>query len=449
MWGAADGRLHAVEGGTASAVAEPRILGSLPAPASSLAVLPEAGLVVAADGGDRLLRLAWPGGGAVGVVPMPFRVREVQRATGGQLLVSGHGGEVEIRAEDGRSRLLTPGPVPDVAGPGWIRDSVGVVLPARTTVLPPGIRRWGIGHVCLPAALPPGSEAFTALLTQARDEGLRVLAELAPPGEDTPHGELLRRAYDALEKPVDGLRIGATDRWPEPLLARLRHLLEAYPAAAIVTSGAHPAEVPFGAGHLPLGPPVSVEPRPETVVDPPPAPATASLPPSLRAWALPDALPYPQAALLLALPGCHEVPASLLATTDLAAASLRPLLAARAEQLALRHGRVERVPAGVPGVTAIRRDHAGQSVLCLTSTAAGPVTVRVPVPEATAGTELVEIAHEDPDHPPTAPPRVLRPDADGMVTVEIDTARARWFRIHLRAHPPPDEPADPFAPPAP
>ncbi|MER6285195.1 hypothetical protein [Streptomyces sviceus] len=468
VWGAADGRLLAVDGGAASAVAEPLTLGSLPAPASSLAVLPEAGLVMAADGSDRLLRLAWPGGGAVGVVPMPFRVREVHRATGGQLLLSGHGGEVEIRAEDGRSRLLTPGPVPDGAGPGWIRDSVGMVLPARTTVLPPGIRRWGIGHVCLPAALPPGSEAFHALLTQARDQGLRVLAELAPPGEDTPHGELLRRAYDALEEPVDGLRIGDTDRWPEPLLGRLRHLLDAYPAAAIVTSGAPPAELPFGAGHLPLGPPVSAEPppetvmdprpetvvapRPESVVDPPPAPATAALPPSSRAWALPDGLPYPQAALLLALPGCHEVPASLLASTDLAAAALRPLLAARAEQLALRHGRVERVPAGVTGVTAIRRDHAGQSVLCLTSTAAGPVIVRVPVrvpvPEATAGTELIEIAHEDPDHPPTAPPRVLRPDADGMVTVEIDTARARWFRIHPRAHPPPDEPADPFAPPA-
>lgn len=466
VWGAADGRVYGVRGGTAAAGSEPpapgsvppagppsagspsagspSALGSLPAPASAVAVLPEAGLVVAADGGERLLRLPWPGGGAVGVVPMPFRVREVHRAGGGQLLVSGHGGEVEIRAEDGRSRLLTPGPVPyppAEPGPGWIRDSVGVVLPARDDGLPPGIRRRGIGHVCLPAALPPGSQEFTALLTRARDQGLRVLAELAPPGENTPHGELLARAYDLLETPVDGLRIGDPARWPAPLLARLRHLLDACPEAAIVTTDAHPPEAPFGTGHLSLRPP----PEPGTAVGLPPE-AVPHRP--HEGWALPENLPYPRAALLLALPGCHEVPASLLTTADRASAALRSLLAARAEQVALRHGGVERVPTGVAGVTAIRRDHAGQSVLCLTSTVDAPVAARILLPEAPAGTELIEIGHEDPDRPSTTAPRVLRPDPDGTVTVGIGAARARWFRIRPRAHPPPDEPADPFAPPA-
>ncbi|MFF1306839.1 hypothetical protein [Streptomyces sp. NPDC058307] len=467
VWGTADGRVWAGPGmgvtgsaaGGSKGSAEPStagsggtadpssrsagdaaVLGLLPAPASSLALLPETGLVVAADGSERLLRLGWPEGGAVTAVPMPFRVREVHPAAGGLLLVSGHGGEVEIRAEDGRSHLLTPGPVaspPDGAGPGWLRDSVGVVLPARNAVLPPGIRRWGIGHICLPAALPADSEEFAALLARARELGLRVLVELAPPDEDSPYGELLRRACDLLEEPIDGLRLSDTDRWPASLLTRLRHLLGAYPQAALVTTTTA-ATHPDPPGHLCLGPP--------------PDPAAAPGPPArYRAWALPSDVADPQAALLLALPGCHEVPASVLAPAGRAPSVLRPLLAARAKQLALRTGGVERVPAGVTGVTAVRRDHAGQTVLCLTSTVDVPVTARVPLPDATAATgatELIEIVHDTPDHPPDAPPRVLRPTGDGLVTVELDAGRTRWFRIRTDTHPPPDEPTDPFAPPA-
>jgi hypothetical protein len=433
-------------GGTAGAVA---LLGTLPAPASSLALLSDAGLVVAADGGDRLLRLAWPGGGPVTAVPMPFRIREVHPAAGGLLLVAGHGGEVEIRAEDGRTHLLTPGPVPappDGEGPGWLRDSVGVVLSARDAVLPAGIRRWGIGHVCLPASLPPDSEEFATLLARAREQGLRVLAELAPPDEDSPHGELLRRAYDLLEEPVDGLRLTGTARWPASLLTRLRHLLDAYPQAAVVATGT--PHLALGTGRLTLTAPPEPAPtpgppgRPEAAI-----PGTAPLAP-YGTWFLPDGLPHPQACLLLALPGCLEVPASVLAPAGRASSALRPLLAARAAQLPLRHGGVERPPTGAAQVTAVRRDHAGQAVLCLTSTADVPVTARVPLPEATAAAELIEIAHDAPGHPPDTPPRVLRPDSDGLVTVELDAGRTRWFRIRTAAHPPPDGATDPFAPPA-
>ncbi|MFK0281965.1 hypothetical protein ACIQVL_16040 [Streptomyces sp. NPDC090499] len=427
VWGCADGRVYGVAAAGAAA-----LLGTLPAPASSLALAGDAGLVVAADGGDRLLRLAWPAGGAVTAVPMPFRVREVHPATGGLLLVSGHGGEVEIRAEDGRTHLLTPGPVPappEGAGPGWLRDSVGVVLPEDVAGLPAGIRRRGVGHVCLPAALPPDSAEFAALLAGARDQGLRVLVELAPPGEDTPHGELLGRARDLLEASVDGLRLGGTARWPASLLVRLRHLLDAYPQAAVVTTGT--SDFALGAGHLTL--------------HAPPEPTTA-LNGSHDSWSLPDGLPHPQACLLLALPGCREVPASVLAPAGRAAATPAPLLAARAAQLALRHGAVQRPPTGSARVTAVRRDHAGQAVLCLTSTADAPVTARVPLPEAAAGTELIQIADDLPDHPRDAPPPVLRPDPDGLVTVELGAGRTRWFRIRAAAHPPPHGATDPFAP---
>ncbi|MFF7473211.1 hypothetical protein [Streptomyces sp. NPDC008092] len=415
----------------------------MPAPAASLALLADAGLVVAADGGDRLLRLDWPAGGPVTAVPMPFRVAEVHPATGGLLLVSGHGGEVEIRAEDGRTHLLTPGPVPsppDGAGPGWLRDSVGVVLPERDAMLPAGIRRWGIGHVCLPASLAPDSEEFTTLLAQARDQGLRVLVELAPPGADPAQGELLGRAHGLLEETVDGLRLGDTSRWPASLVTRLRHLLDAYPQAAVVTTGTpHTA---LGTGHLAL--------------TTPPEPATAPSAPH-GSWSLPDGLPRPRACLLLALPGCHEVPAAVLAPAGRTAAALRPLLAARAAQLALRHGGVEWLPTGSARVTAVHRSHAGQAVLCLTSTAEAPVTAQVPLPEATAGTELIEIAHDLPDLPdlpglpdlpPAAPPRVLRPAPDGLVAVELDAGRTRWFRIRTPAHPPTDGATDPYTPPA-
>ena len=120
------------------------------------------------------------------------------------------------------------------------------------------------------------------------------------------------------------------------------------------------------------------------------------------------------------------------------------MLAARAGQLALHHGRVERVPTGVAGVSGVRRDHAGQTVLCVTSTVGVPVMARVPVRDATTETELIELAQEESD----GPPQVLRPAADGVVTVELDATRTRWFRVRHTAHPPPDEPTDPFTPPA-
>ncbi|MFG2963745.1 hypothetical protein ACGFZS_10720 [Streptomyces sp. NPDC048288] len=441
VWCTADGQVYGMDAAAADASAGAvdgvTLLGTLPAPASSLALLSDVGLVVAADGGDRLLRLAWPEGGPVTAVPMPFRVREVHPATGGLLLVSGHGGEVEIRAEDGRTHLLTPGPVPappDGAGPDWPRDSVGLVLSEHDTVLPAGVRRWGIGHVCLPASLPPDSERFATLLAGAREQGLRVLAELAPPDEDSAHGELLGRAYDLLEESLDGLRLGDADRWPAPLLTRLRHLLDAYPQTAVVTTGS--PHVPLGPGHLTL--------------NAPPEPPAAPLPPAADSWwSLPDGLPRPRAALLLALPGCHEVPASVLLETP----ALRPLLAARAAQLALRHGGVELLSTGSARVTAVRREHAGQAVLCLTSTADVPLTARVPLPEATTGTgptgptELIEIANDHPTHPPDAPPQVLRPAPGGLIPVELDAGHTRWFRIRTTTHPPPDGPTDPFAPP--
>ncbi|MDQ0809184.1 hypothetical protein QFZ63_000898 [Streptomyces sp. B3I7] len=490
VWATEDGRIHAwrPDGDTAGARGgggdddgktrgrreedDWDVLAVLPAPAVSLAVSPEAGLVVAADGGPRLLRLPWPDGGPVAEAPVPFSVREVCPAPGGRLLLTGHGGEVEIRSEDGRAHLFTPAPVPtapDGTGPAWLRDSVGVALSGSDLRLPARARRWGVGHVCLPASLLPGASRTAALVEQARAQGLRVLADLRPPEDTAAHGALLRRAYDLLEEGLDGLRLRDAAHWPEALLTRLRHLLDAFPGAALVgvtdqdgngdghragSRGRGGTERGDGSGaavaathcHLVLG-------------APPHAPAGASQP--VPPWALPPDAPYTEACLLLALPGCHEVPLAVLDAATPEATALRTLLAARATQLAVRGDEFTPHPTGDPRLTGVRRSRAGQTVLCLTNTAGTPIVARVPwpaptptseppgLPEPLEPPELVEIAHDLPDPPPSAAePDTLRM-TDGVFTLSLGPGRTRWFRLRPAPGPRSTEATDPFGPPVP
>ncbi|MCF0089740.1 MULTISPECIES: hypothetical protein [unclassified Streptomyces] len=424
------------------------VLAVLPAPATSLAVSPESGLVVAADGGPRLLRLPWPEGGPATGAPVPFPVREVCPAPSGRLLLTGHGGEVEIRSEDGRAHLFTPAPVPAApggAGPAWLRDSVGVVLPASDPRLPSRARRWGLGHVCLPASCEPGAPGTTALVEEARAQGLRLLACLDPPDGTAAHGPLLRRAYDLLEEGLDGLRLREAARWPEPLLIRLRHLLDAFPGAALVgvadgheaPDGPEPASGSAAAAahcHLLVGAPPGVP---------------AAAPGPLSPWALPPGTPYPEACLLLALPGCHEVPFAVLDAATPRTTALRTLLAARASQLALHGEDFTFLPTGDPRLTAVRRSHAGQTVLCLTSTADTPVLARIPVPDPEPAAAFVEIAHDIPaPHPAADEPETVRA-AEGVLTLPLGPGRTRWFRLRPAQHSRSAEATDPFGPPTP
>lgn len=455
VWAGADGTVHGLPGrnirevhddAESPAVADTaRALGLLPAPATSLTVLAGAGLVVAADGGPRLTRLPWPAGGAATTVPVSFRVREVHPAPDGRLLLTGTGGELEIRSEDDRTHLITPGPLPvspDGSGPGWLHDTVGMSLPGGDSALPTRIRRWGVGHVCLSASLEPGSGRFAALSGQAREQTLRVMADLRPPDATASAADVLERAYGLLEQRVDGLRLIGDGHWPAALVRRLRHLVDAYPQVALVAAagsdatgasgtdsggGADSGRGADGGGasgagcHLTVGPP-------------PDGPAAVTGPG--RVWALPGTVPHLRACLLLALPGCHEVPHTLLASAAPGPRRLRTLLAARAGQLALRHGGVEVVPAGEPRVTAVLRHHAGQSVLCLTSSAGVPVTARVPVPPPEPQAELIEIARDDPDPPARAAPEVIRP-AGGVFSVALGPGGTRWFRLRPVRHPHP------------
>ncbi|NBM18605.1 hypothetical protein GUY61_23970 [Streptomyces sp. GC420] len=121
------------------------------------------------------------------------------------------------------------------------------------------------------------------------------------------------------------------------------------------------------------------------------------------------------------------MPYAVVASGEHELRALRGLLAARAGQLALRHGDVWFVPTGEPRVTAVRRHHAGQSVLCVTSESDLPVTVHLPA----RGTEseLVEIATDDPVEPSGAWPTATVRPSSGAFPVTLDPGRTRWFRV--------------------
>lgn len=152
------------------------VLAVLPAPATSLAVSPESGLVVAADGGPRLLRLPWPEGGPATGAPVPFPVREVCPAPSGRLLLTGHGGEVEIRSEDGRAHLFTPAPVPAAPGgaapPGSATASGWCCLRA----IPGCPRGHAAGASAMSACPPPASRGRPARRRWWRRHGPRACA---------------------------------------------------------------------------------------------------------------------------------------------------------------------------------------------------------------------------------------------------------------------------------
>lgn|GEM_PF-4611718 len=451
LWADADGRVLRWR---AEPDAEPAVCGMLPRPARALAVSAAAGLVVAADGRRRLHRLPWgtrrSGGPPPAAEPgtaLPFAVDGVFAADPDRLVLAGSGGPVEIRSEDGRAHVVLPDEAVDVPSPGaprWLAGSVGVALPGP----PPAAvlrtaRRAGVGHVFVAAgalagraAAGPGdkpgngdadgdADALAAVAARARDAGLRALADVAPPGPGRTAADVLEEGRRLLDLPLDGLRAVAAARWPDGLLDDLRHLVDAFPQAALVATldPAGPGE-PSAAAHLTIGQVPALD-------APPPAPGAG--------WALPDA-GHTDTCRLLALPGLAEVPYALLAAEDPRATALRGLLAARSRQQPLLHGRAQSGATTEPDVAAVWRRYGGAAVLCLTELAGRARTVRVPAgPDEP---ELVEIAADTGAEgatalPPgwagllgdgTAPPAVLRPSG-GVFAVPLGPNRTRWLSV--------------------
>ncbi|MFD8076435.1 hypothetical protein ACFV3E_27705 [Streptomyces sp. NPDC059718] len=405
VWATEDGRVWLARSPEDDA-GHPVPLGRLPRPATSLAVSSSDATVVAADGGRHLLRLRRPAAGDPedpGSAPLPgarlpFQVREVFTAGRGRLMLTGTGGPVEIRSEDGRVHLVLPYPAATSAststsrapgpGPSWLRASVGVALPGPGPEAPPedvlrAARRCGIGHIRLSGPHPHDSRRTDLVVERAGEAGLRVVAGLPAPLPQAAPADVLLDARRLLDARVDALLLEDLAAWPAHLLDDLRHLTDAYTGVGLIgTAGPSPTggpeeAAPRSAVHLTVGPP------------PLPRPGAWTVPPG-TAWVLPERPPA-DPGVLLALPGCHEVPAGLLTATGHRAEALRVLLSVRARQQALVHGFVDAaLPEPVPGVTALWRRHGSEAVLCLGNAGDAPVAVTVPAPHD--GPELVGIA---------------------------------------------------------
>jgi hypothetical protein len=360
----------------------------------------------------------------------------------------GSGGPVEIRAEDGRGHLVLPdaaaAPV-TTAGPAWLRSSIGAALPpsaAPSAELLRSARRFGVGHLYLAGDLLEDGPALAAAARRAGDAGVRLIADLPAAPADSP-GDLLVTARRLLDLPLDGLRLTAAHAWPPALVHDLRHLVDAYPHAALIAALAPPA-APAGSAEVPDRPPHlggtsrGDAPAPTEVVDGAhltvggPAAELLRRVPGDRGWALPDAASYADTCRLLALPGCREVPYRLLVADDGHSAALRGLLAARSRQQALAlGGATPALAEPVPGVAAVWRRHGSEAVLCLTNTSGTQRTLRVPArPEEG---ELVVLAEAVADgapapapSPPTSAPAVLHA-ADGAFTVVLAPGRTLWL----------------------
>ncbi|MDX2647846.1 hypothetical protein PV341_30605 [Streptomyces sp. PA03-1a] len=439
VWATEDGRVWLARSPEDDA-RDPVPLGRLPRPATSLAVSSSDATVVAADGGRHLLRLRRPAAGDPedpGSAPLPgarlpFQVREVFAAGRGRLMLTGTGGPVEIRSEDGRVHLVLPYPAAASTsasqapgpGPSWLRASVGVALPGPGPEAPPedvlrAARRCGIGHIRLSGPHPHDPRRTDLVVERAGEAGLRVVAGLpAPPPEAAP-ADVLLDAQRLLDARVDALLLEDLAAWPAHLLDDLRHLTDAYTGAGLIgiagpgTTGGPEETAPRSAVHLTVGPAPLPRPGAWTV-------------PLGTAWVLPDRPPA-DPGVLLALPGCHEVPAGLLTATGHRAEALRVLLSVRARQQALVHGSVDAaLPEPVPGVTALWRRHGSEAILCLGNAGDAPVTVTVPAPPD--GPELVGIATLGAAAGEPRPLSTVRPSAGGY-TITVAPGATHWLSL--------------------
>lgn len=450
VWATGDGRVWLARSPEDDAPG-PVPLGRLPRPATALAVSAHDAAVVAADGGRHLLRLRRPAPGAAedpGAAPLPgarlpFQVREVFTAGRGRLMLTGTGGPVEIRSEDGRVHLVLPhsaaASAPRAPGPSWLRESVGVALPAAGTDPPPGellraARRSGIGHIRLSGPVLADPRGTELAVERAAEAGLRVVAGFGAPAPGAAPADVLDEARRLLDARVDALLLEDLPAWPAGLPDDLRHLTDAYPGAALIgaagpgpSDGDVPQEAPGRAAvHLTVGP------------APLPLPGSWTAAPG-TAWALPER-PAADPGVLLALPGCHEVPVALLTATGSRAEALRVLLSVRARQQALVHGTVDAaLPEPVPGVTALWRRHGSEAVLCVGNATDAAVGVTVPAPPD--GPELVGIGTlGTPDRSPDAAhegasgtaggrwPVTVRPSAGGY-PVTVAAGETHWLSL--------------------
>ncbi|MGW1995412.1 hypothetical protein [Embleya sp. NPDC001921] len=402
----------------------------------------------AVDRSGRLLR--WDGAtmsGRMREVPLPFPAASVSAAGLWAFTVVGRGGPVELRAEDGRTVLLTPTRNTDPET-GWLRDTLVGTMPVRAGDLESLVRS-GIGCACLPVPMReptpgrPGSMAAGGILRAARAAGIRMLVDVnVTPGSDAARNDresrLLRHCAELLAAGAAGVRVLPAPRGPSgetctgrddptvEFLRALRRLVDGHAGRVLVLDRGAVGEPEPRAGdeccHLVL------------------AQGTRSVPQALGLLAthapLADAVPDwtlslstgigsdparagAMASIALALPGLRAVAGLPVGPPSDAVAAL---LRVRGRERALARGTTTRLGSGDSDVVVLSRRHEDDIVVCVANLGTRRGTVALTTPSLPPG-RLVDLL----DLSGTQPARALGDKSPAMIALAAH--EYRWFRL--------------------
>ncbi|GKQ38817.1 alpha-amylase family protein [Streptomyces sp. A012304] len=242
VWATADGVVRCRVGRDL----DPVVLGTAPWQVTGLAVHDGGGRVAAVGGDTRMLLWEAPGGHAPPLtVVLRFCANRVHALPGGTWAVSGTGGPVELRTEDGRRYQVVPdteAPVPADDVPTWAR---GCVIADVRGGDAPGPRDLADGMAdvaargvgCLLVAADQPLEDFALLLGAAHRHGIRVVRDIhlwAAPRK--PAGGLLTQVRRFLDTGVDGIRLVSEETLEPEVLNDVRHLLDGYGDRLLLTT---------------------------------------------------------------------------------------------------------------------------------------------------------------------------------------------------------------------
>lgn len=454
------------------------VVGTAPWQVTGLAAAHDGG-VVAAVGGDSKL-LVWEVGGtpsSARSVGLRFCANRVHALSDGGWAVSGTGGPVEVRTEDGRRYQVIPDtqdPVPADEVPTWARGCVMAEVrePSGSGFQELADRMAEIGAQgvgCLlircTAERPGGEDAptpggvrvdgdFRAMLLAAQRQGVRVAVEVEVGTElenivvHRYSGGLLEHVRELLDQDIDGVCLGFEDDLGHGVLNDVRHLLDGYGDRLLVRMR---TTVAWTVAELDFGGPGAGDVGCHVVVpgwDVPLARAVragdlgavrwgtdrsyaadlrsalalplSSGPGAQWGHAVPDRLTGTQqafaAAVLLGLPGCPVLPLSLVGQTALAT-----LTRLRRDHLSLSRGSCEVVDLGPPEILAVLRRHGDETVLCLANSGTRQVRPRVPPDRLVADESVLLLDLLD--------GTVVPCSRSAPASLVIESHAVRWWRL--------------------
>ncbi|MFE2865182.1 hypothetical protein [Embleya sp. NPDC059259] len=403
----------------------------------SLAAHPDGRSGLAVDVSGRLLKWSSePAPDRLQERRLPFSAVHVSAPSPFAFGIIGRGGPVELRAEDGRTFLLTPRRTVD-AKRDWLRDTLVGTMPMDLTQDDlETARRFGIGCVCLPFA-PDGVVGSTApaLFRAARAAGIRVLADVVvgPDEVDTPR--LLRYCAELLAAGAAGARVLVPERGPAGsaagsipvpsagFLGGLRTLVDDHPGQVLVLDHGAWSGSDRGIAEGVCDLVLAGETRPWRWAG---RSGGAVEPNQARNWRVSlagsvDGDPASAMAIAsatLALPGLRavaEVPSGL--PPDRLAALLR----ARRGERALTRGSAIRLPSIHADVVALLRRYKEEYVLCVANLGPDGRVIALTTPSVPAG-RLVDLLD-------VAAPHQERTRSGGPTLLTLAPYEYRWFRV--------------------